>query len=63
MTKFYKLDFELFAKYTPMGTAEQIAEFLQPFVEAGATTLNLTPCGANPELEVETVAQVKELLS
>lgn len=38
-------------------------DYLRPFVEAGATTLNLTPCGASPELEIEAVAQVKEHLS
>ncbi len=63
MSKFYKLDFELFAKYTPLGSAEQIAEFLHPYVEAGASTLNLAPCGANRRIELETMAAVKELLS
>ena len=62
MAKFYKLDFSLFEKYTPTGDAKQIAEYLRPFVEAGATTLNLTPCGANREIEFETVAEVKEIL-
>ncbi len=63
MSRFYKLDFELFAKYTPLGTAEQIAEFLHPYVEAGASTLNLAPCGANRQLELETMAAVKKLLA
>ncbi len=62
MAEFYKLDFEAFAKYTPTGTAEQIAEYLYPFVEAGASTLNLTPCGADPHLEIETVAEISQLL-
>ena len=63
MSKFYNLDFAPFAKYTPTGTAQQIADFLHPYVEAGATTLNLTPCGADHAIEVETVAEVKRLLS
>ncbi|MEM9891403.1 MAG: LLM class flavin-dependent oxidoreductase [Actinomycetota bacterium] len=62
MADFYKLDFELFARYTPTGTAEEIADFLQPYREAGATTFNLTPCGADPEVEMATIAQVADLL-
>ncbi|MEM7324459.1 MAG: LLM class flavin-dependent oxidoreductase [Actinomycetota bacterium] len=63
MSDFYKLDFEMFARYTPLGTAEDIAEFLKPYVEAGATTLNLAPCGPDRRTEVETIARVKELLA
>ena len=62
MTDFYKIPFEAFEKYTPMGTAEQIAEFLAPYVEAGARSLSLTPCGADPLHELETLAEVKRLL-
>ena len=62
MEGFYKLAFSAFEKYTPMGSAEQIADFLAPYVEAGATTLNLTPCGADREIEIETIAEVRRLL-
>ena len=62
MRDFYKLDFELFERYTPVGNAEQIAEFLMPYVEAGATTFNLTGCGPDGDTEVETIAEVKRLL-
>ncbi len=63
MARFYKLDFELFAKYTPVGTPEQIADFVRPYVDAGATTINLTPCGADAEAEIETAAEVRRLLA
>lgn len=62
MARFYKLDFEVFAKYTPYGSPERIAEFLRPYVDAGARTLNLTPCGPNPAIEIETLGRVKQLL-
>ena len=62
MTQFYKLDFEAFAKYTPTGTARQIADDLRPFVEAGATHLNLTACGADRHAEIEAVAEIRRLL-
>ena len=34
----------------------------RPYVDAGATTLNLTPCGPDRTTEIETVAEVKRLL-
>lgn len=46
-----------------MGSAEQIAEFIAPYVDAGATTLNLTPCGPDRETELATIAEVNRLLS
>ena len=63
MEGFYKLPFRAFEKYTPMGNADQIADFLAPYVEAGAATLNLTPCGADRDTELETIAEVKRLLT
>lgn len=63
MSDFYKLDFSMFERYTPLGTAEQIAEFLAPYVAAGATTLNLAPCGPDRAIEYETLAEVKRLLT
>ncbi len=63
MERFYRMSFEPFARYTPCGTAADIAEFLQPYVDAGATTLNLTPCGPDRAAEIDTVAEVKQLLN
>lgn len=63
MQQFYGLSFNVFERYTPVGDAEAIAEFLHPYVEAGATTLNLTPCGADPDTELDAIAEVKRLLT
>ena len=62
MERFYRMSFEPFERYTPCGSAADIAEFLQPYVGAGATTLNLTPCGPDRATEIETVAEVNQLL-
>lgn len=62
MEGFYHVPFQAFAKYTPAGPPEVIAEFLAPYVAAGATTLNLTPCGVSPAAEAEAVAAIKGLL-
>lgn len=62
MEGFYKIPFELFEKYTPMGTAEQIAESLVPYVDAGCRHFNLTPIAETAEEGLETVAEVRRLL-
>lgn len=63
MEGFYKIGFEAFERYTPMGSADEIAEFLAPYVDAGASVLNLAPCGSDPDTEVATIARVKQLLT
>ncbi|MDE0162827.1 MAG: LLM class flavin-dependent oxidoreductase [Acidimicrobiaceae bacterium] len=63
MERFYRMSFDPFERYTPCGRAADIAEFLQPYVAAGATALNLTPCGPDRATEIETVAEVKRLLN
>ena len=62
MEGFYKSSFEPFERYTPMGSAQHIAEFLKPYVAAGASVLNLTPCGPDRAAEIETIAEVRRLL-
>ena len=58
MQRLYGMPFEPFEKYTPVGTADDIVAFLEPFVEAGAKTLSLKACGPDPETELEVIAEV-----
>jgi alkanesulfonate monooxygenase SsuD/methylene tetrahydromethanopterin reductase-like flavin-dependent oxidoreductase (luciferase family) len=62
MERFYGLNFELFERYTPVGTPEQIASFLARYVEAGASVLNLTPCGPSRKAEADAVIAIRDLL-
>ena len=62
MQDFYGLSFDLFERYTPTGDARHIAEFVAPYVRAGISILNLTPCGADREVELETIAEVRQLI-
>ena len=62
MEGFYKSSFEPFERYTPVGDAQDIADFLAPYVDAGASVLNLTPCGPDRATEIETIAEVRRLL-
>lgn len=41
MEAFYKVPFEKFERYTPYGTPEEVASELMPYVDAGATLVNL----------------------
>ena len=62
MASFYGLPFEPFEKYTPVGSADDIVEFLPPYVDAGARTLNLTPCGPDRATELAVMAEVADRL-
>lgn len=58
----YKLPIERFERYTPYGTAQEVAEFLVPFVEAGARHINLITVQETDEERVERAAEVREAL-
>lgn len=58
----YKLPFERFERYTPYGTAEEVAQYLVPFIEAGARHINLITVQATDEERVERAAEVREAL-
>ncbi len=62
MSQFYRMPFEPFERFTPVGTPEQIAEWLAPFAEAGAVDFNITPCGADRESEIAAVGEIGRLL-
>lgn len=63
MESTYRLPFERFERYTPFGSAREVAEFVAPFVEAGAKHLNLLPVQGSPEGNIEAAAAVREALA
>ncbi len=62
MESFYRIPFDGFAKYTPAGSARDLADFLSPYVEAGAAVLNLTPRGVSSTSELEITGEVAGIL-
>lgn len=62
MEGMYRLPFERFERYTPFGPAKEVAEYLAPFVEAGAQHINLVPVQETPEEVMERAAEVREAL-
>jgi alkanesulfonate monooxygenase SsuD/methylene tetrahydromethanopterin reductase-like flavin-dependent oxidoreductase (luciferase family) len=63
MEAFYQLPFERFERYCPYGTADDVAEFLTPYVTAGCTEFNLIPQSPDDDHAIAGVAAVKKLLA
>jgi alkanesulfonate monooxygenase SsuD/methylene tetrahydromethanopterin reductase-like flavin-dependent oxidoreductase (luciferase family) len=63
MQGFYRIPFESFERYSPFGSAEDVAAFLGDYVDAGCTTFNLIPCAVDDETAVAGVGEVRRLLS
>ena len=63
MQDFYQLPFERFERYCPYGTADAVAEFLAPYVDAGCMEFNLIPQSPDPEQAIAGAAAVRRLLT
>jgi len=63
MEAFYQLPFERFERYCPYGTADDVAEFLTPYVDAGCTEFNLIPQSPDQDQAIVGVAAVKKQLA
>jgi len=62
MEAFYKVPFEAFEKYVPFGTADMVAESLSPYVEAGASMINLKVCAESDTASIEAAGEIASLL-
>jgi alkanesulfonate monooxygenase SsuD/methylene tetrahydromethanopterin reductase-like flavin-dependent oxidoreductase (luciferase family) len=62
MEAFYQLPFERFEKWSPFGTAAEVADFLVPYVEAGCDVFNLIVNAPSPTASVEAAAEIRERL-
>jgi alkanesulfonate monooxygenase SsuD/methylene tetrahydromethanopterin reductase-like flavin-dependent oxidoreductase (luciferase family) len=63
MEAYYQLPFERFERYCPYGTADDVAEFLAPYVQAGCAEFNLIPQSPDDEQALAGVAAVRKLLA
>lgn len=63
MEAVYQTSFDAFARYTPTGTPAQVAEYLQPYVDAGCSTFNLIAHGGNTDELAASVGEVRRLLN
>jgi alkanesulfonate monooxygenase SsuD/methylene tetrahydromethanopterin reductase-like flavin-dependent oxidoreductase (luciferase family) len=62
MENLYRLPFAKFERFVPAGPPEQVAEFILPFIRAGASTVNIIPFAGGDEAGIDSVAGVREQL-
>lgn len=62
MQQMYQIPFERFEKYSPFGGAEEIADALAPYVDAGCRHFNIMPIADSTEAGIEGVAEIRERL-
>jgi len=62
MESTYRLGFERFERYTPYGSAAEVAERIAPYVEAGAKHVNLIHVQDSAEENIERGAEVRAAL-
>lgn len=62
MEDFYHVPFEAFEKYVPFGTAGQVAEILEPYVEAGCEVLNLKVVARNDDASIVAAGEIASAL-
>jgi len=63
MQTFYQSPFEPFERYSPYGTPEDVAEFLQPYLDAGCSAVNVIPCAEDDETAIAAVGELRSLLA
>ncbi len=63
MEQFYQTPFDRFAKYSPAGSAAEIAEFLKPYRDAGCTVFNIMPIAPSDRHGIEAVGEIRRLLA
>ena len=54
---------EPFERYSPYGTPENVAEFLQPYLDAGCAAVNVIPCAEDDETAIASVGELRSLLT
>jgi hypothetical protein len=62
MQALYHLPPEKFGHLSAAGTPEDVAEFLAPFVEGGATTVSIIPVAGDAREGVAMAGRVRDLL-
>ena len=63
MQRFYQMPFEPFERYSPYGTAADVADFLRPYIDAGCSTFNVIPCACDDDAAIAAVGELRALLT
>jgi len=63
MQRFYQMPFEPFERYSPSGTTEDVAEFVQHYIDAGCSTFNVIPCAQDDDHAIAAVGELRTILA
>ena len=59
----YRIPFERFERYSPYGSADEVADFLAGYLEGGCRSFNVMAVAASSERAVDGVARIRERLA
>lgn len=62
MQSVYRLPREVFVRWSPAGSPEEVAHFIAPYFEAGATDVTLIARGEDIGRTIEAAAEVRRLV-
>lgn len=62
MEPFYGMSFDRFARYTPVGTPDDIAAAIAPYIDAGCISATIVAGGLPADVAVELTGQVRDRL-
>jgi len=62
MRSVYRISPEVFARWCPAGTADEVAEFIAPYLDAGVRDISLIARGQDIPRNIESVAEVRRQL-
>jgi alkanesulfonate monooxygenase SsuD/methylene tetrahydromethanopterin reductase-like flavin-dependent oxidoreductase (luciferase family) len=62
MSGFYGVPFEKFERYTPRGTAQDVAEYVLPYVAAGCHDIHLLPVARDDDEAIDSCGAVRQLV-
>ncbi len=63
MQDFYRIPFDRFERYSPYGSAKEVADELAGYVEAGCRFFNVMPVAESAEAGIDAVAEIRERLN
>ncbi|MGE0622209.1 MAG: LLM class flavin-dependent oxidoreductase [Pseudomonadales bacterium] len=63
MENFYHVPFERFEKYSPYGTAAEVADFLARYRDAGCELFNIMPIAETDAAGIDAVAEIRARLN
>lgn len=63
MEQFYHVPFERFERYSPYGTAAEVADFLARYRDAGCELFNIMPVAESETAGIDAVAEIRRRLA